>query len=87
VKDKAKGHVGISATRLLHSLHLQPFCDHGDVKDLPPEQQAAMHAFLFELLASYWRMRMVVPENKALRVLNTRFAKAGKDNGKGSSGH
>ena len=82
MKDTGKG-PGITAARLLRSLHLRPFCDHGDVGDLPPEQQAALHAFMFEMLASYWRMRMVVPEKSAVRVLNARFAKAAKDNGKG----
>jgi hypothetical protein len=87
VENKGKGPLGFTATRLLHSLHVQPFCDHGDVGDLPPEQQAALHAFMFELLASYWRMRMVVPEKQALRVLNARFAKAAKDKGKGGPDH
>ncbi len=76
MKDKAQARVGITATQLLTSLQVRPFCDHGDVRDLPPEQQAALHAFMFELLSAYWRMRIVVPEDKALRVLNKRFAKA-----------
>lgn len=71
----AKKPVGV-ASALLKSIQLRPFCDHPDIEDLTPEQQAAMHAFLHEVMAAYFRMTMVVPVGTATRVLNARFAKA-----------
>jgi len=73
------------ASQLLKSLQIRPFCDHVP-GDLSPEQQAALHAFLHEVLASYFRMRMVVPENTALTILDQRFADAFADPGRPPKG-
>jgi hypothetical protein len=67
--------VGI-ATALLDSLKFKPFCDHKSTSELTPEQQAALHAFLHEVLAAYYRMSILVPEEARTRVLNKRFAEA-----------
>lgn len=63
-------------TLLLNDIRLRPFCDHNDVDHLTPEQQAAVHAFLHEFLASFYRMSIIVPEGDFLQVLNSRFSKA-----------
>lgn len=64
------------AGRLIHSLTITPLCDHHDTTDLTPEQIAALHMFKHELLAAYYRMRMVVPEAPANRILSKRLADA-----------
>ena len=69
------------ASQLLKSLQVRPFCDHVP-GDLTPEQQAAMHAFMHEVLAAYFRMRMTVPEQTALTMLDQRFAAAFDDAGR-----
>lgn len=64
------------AGALIRSLTVTPLCDHKDTTDLTPEQVAAMHMFKHELLAAYYRMRMVVPEAPANRILSKRLADA-----------
>ncbi len=66
------------ATKLLKSLQMRPFCDHTDTDQLTPEQMAAVHAFMHEMLAAYYRMTIIVPAGLSLEVLNKRFAKAAK---------
>ena len=64
------------ASALLKSLQVRPFCDDTGGQELTPEEEAALHAFLHEVLASFFRMRMAVPEEKALVILNKRFEQA-----------
>ena len=66
----------LTASRLLTSLKIQPFCDDIGDQDLTPEQQAAVHAFLHEVLAAYYRMTEMVPVQKAATILDRRFAQA-----------
>lgn len=70
---------GLTAAQLLKSLQVRPFCDDNSDQGLSPEQEAALHAFMHEMMAAYYRMRMVVPEQKALTVLDRRFATAAKE--------
>jgi hypothetical protein len=85
MEDTMKEDVGLTATQLLGSLQAKPLCDDADVQELTPEQQAALHAFLHETIAAYYRMRMLIPEDRALAVLNKRFAKAAKEVPRGRS--
>ena len=73
--------VEVSATfgEFLLSLQKRPLCDPGHTRDMTPEQLAALHAFMHEFLAAYWRMRMVVPEDRALRLLDQRVIKAARE--------
>jgi hypothetical protein len=74
--DKTQARVGPSASQLLRSLELKPLCDAADVQGMTPEQVAAVHAFLHEILAAFYRMRILVPENLVLTALNKRFERA-----------
>ena len=73
--EQAKVKLG-PAARFVRSLELKPLCDSAHAKNLTPEQQAALHAFLHEFLAAYYRMRILVPEDRANAILDSRFAKA-----------
>jgi hypothetical protein len=73
---------GLTASQLLNFLQVQPFCDNTG-GDLTPEQEAALHAFLHEILAAYYRMRMTVPEKTALAMLDRKFAQAAAAAGEG----
>jgi len=64
------------ARALLTSLRLRPLCDHSSTKDLTPEQIAALHAFLHEVMASFYRLSMVLPEEQTMKILDHRFAQA-----------
>lgn len=66
----------LTATKLLLSLQVRPFCDDAGDQELTPEQEAALHAFLHEIMAAYFRLRMTVPQDKVLTLLDRRFAKA-----------
>jgi hypothetical protein len=68
----------LTATQLIGGLQVRAFCDDPRTKELTPEQQAAMHAFLHEILAAYYRMRMTVPQDLALAILNKRFSDAAR---------
>jgi hypothetical protein len=48
-------------------------CDSRQVKELTPEQQAALHVFLHEFLAQYFRMVMVVPAARANKIMDKVF--------------
>jgi hypothetical protein len=61
---------------LIHSLAVQPLCDHRDTDELTPEQIAALHAYMHENLAAYYRLLMVVPEAVANRIISKRFLAA-----------
>ncbi|WP_162914728.1 hypothetical protein [Desertibaculum subflavum] len=60
---------------LIHSLKVEPLCDHRDTDELTPEQIAALHAYMHENLAAYYRLLMVVPEEVANRILSKRLIK------------
>ncbi|HKU94303.1 MAG TPA: hypothetical protein VJR58_03455 [Vineibacter sp.] len=72
----AKENQGQFARALLTSLRLRPFCDHSSTRDLTPEQVAALHAFLHEVLASFYRLSMVLPEEQTMKILDHRFTQA-----------
>lgn len=74
--DKPKEAGGLTASQLIASLEMSPRCDAADVKGLTPEQQAALHAFLHEVIAAYYRMTILVPQNQAMAVLDRRFSRA-----------
>lgn len=61
------------ADSFLESLMLRPFCDAADVKGLTVEQRAALHVFLYEFLAAYYRACEKVPENNVKQVLEKRI--------------
>jgi hypothetical protein len=63
------------ATDLFMSLSIKPQCDHVP-EELTPEQVAALHAHLHEVMASFYRLSMVVPQPLIFDVLNRRFAQA-----------
>jgi len=66
-----------TAGKILKSIKVRPFCDsNSGVRDLTPEQQAAMHAFLHEVLAAYYRMSILVPEDAIAKILSHRFDQA-----------
>lgn len=60
---------------LIHSLKVEPLCDHRDTDELTPEQIAALHTYMHENLAAYYRLLMVVPEEVANRILSKRLLK------------
>jgi len=78
MKERENTEGGLTASQLLGSLQVRPFCDDPRTKELTPEQRAALHVFLHEIVAAYYRMRMTVPEDLALAILNKRFADAAK---------
>jgi hypothetical protein len=74
--DRPREDGGLTATQLFNSLEMSPLCDPSDVEGLTPEQLAALHAFLHEIIAAYYRMTILVPPDQALVVLDKRFKKA-----------
>jgi hypothetical protein len=76
--EKTDG-VGLSFTQLMGSLKLRMLCDDTGDQELSAEQEAAMHAFLHEVFASYYRLTTRVPEKKVRTIFNRRFASAPKD--------
>jgi hypothetical protein len=70
--DEKKG----PASQLLGSLRQQIRCDSAEGEGLTPEQIAALHAFVHDVLRSYHHLKTLVPEEKVLAVLDRRFGKA-----------
>jgi hypothetical protein len=77
-KDKkSKGPVKITAAdRLLAVLSIRPLCDTSPATELSPEQQAAMHQFVYELFVSLYRLYQVVPEDAVKEILSQKLKKA-----------
>jgi len=81
MKDKSEvepAGATLSFTRLFGSLQISPFCEGREAQDLDPRQKAAIHLFLHEILAAYYRLITVVPAAKVAAVLNRRFRSAAK---------
>jgi hypothetical protein len=72
---------GLTVTRLVDALRMRPRCDSAEARDLSPEQQAAFHAFLYDVLRAYHHLKTQVPEDKVLAVLNGRFREAAESSG------
>jgi hypothetical protein len=49
------------------------FCRDPDVQDLSPEQLAALHVCKHEIIASVFKVYMVVPQNKADKIFEKFF--------------
>lgn len=64
------------ADNFLESLMLRPFCDAADVKGLTVEQRAALHVFMYEFLAAYYRACEKVPANSVKQALEKRIVMA-----------
>jgi hypothetical protein len=68
----------ITATdRLMKSLSsARILCDKSDVKQLSPEQVAALHAFKHEVLAALFHLFEKVPEDTAKTIVSKHLAEA-----------
>jgi hypothetical protein len=64
--------------QLMTSLSVRPLCDGVGDLELSEDQEAALHAFLHEILASYHRLLMHVPKDKVHAVFDRRLAGANR---------
>jgi hypothetical protein len=53
----------------LHILSKQPLCAWPDIKDLTPEQQAALHEFEHAVLVAGFRLYQVVSAKRAAPII------------------
>lgn len=51
-------------------------CDHSKIKDLTPEQVAAMYCFIHEVLASLYRLHEKVPEEVINEIISGKIHRA-----------
>jgi hypothetical protein len=65
-----------AADRLLAVLAIRPFCDSSPATDLSPEQQAALHQFVYETFASLYRLYQVVPEDVVKEIISQKLRRA-----------
>ena len=82
-KDKLAKNMGdagkvriTAADRLLAVLQIRPFCDASPATDLSPEQQAALHQFVYETFASLYRLYQVVPEDVVKEIISQKLRRA-----------
>jgi hypothetical protein len=63
----------LTASDPMHTLSLNIFCDHPDVKDLTVEQQLALHEFFHRVLADGYKLYQIVPPRLAAPIIKKKF--------------
>ncbi len=76
--------MGSAAIHLASNLRI--LCDSADVAGLIPEQEAALHTFIYRVLAAYNSLQEKIPSDRVDQIVSKRLAQAFNDSQKSKKG-